>query len=38
VDQEILYELMAEHPVMLRGVIKMLCERVREKSSALSIS
>jgi hypothetical protein len=31
VEQDALYELMAEHPVMLRGIIKILCERLRER-------
>ena len=31
IDQETLYEIMAEHPVMLRGIIRVLCERLREK-------
>jgi len=31
VNQEALYEIMAEHPVMLRGIIKVLCERLRER-------
>jgi hypothetical protein len=31
VEQDSLYELMAEHPVMLRGIIKTLCERLRER-------
>jgi len=26
-----LYELMAEHPIMLRGIIKILCERLRKR-------
>jgi len=30
-DREALYELMAEHPIMLRGIIKILCERLRER-------
>ena len=34
VEQESLYELMAEHPVMLRGIIKILCDRVRERHPA----
>jgi AAA family ATP:ADP antiporter len=34
VEQDSLYELMAEHPVMLRGIIKILCERLRERHSA----
>ena len=32
VEQDSLYELMAEHPVMLRGIIKILCERLRERN------
>ena len=31
VSQEALYEIMAEHPVMLRGIIKFLCQRFRER-------
>ena len=31
IDQETLYEMMAEHAVMLRGIIRVLCERLREK-------
>jgi HEAT repeat protein len=34
VEQGYLYELMADHPVMLRGIIKILCERLRERHSA----
>ena len=30
VNQEALYEIMAEHPVMLRGIIKVLCQRLRD--------
>ena len=33
VNQEALYEIMAEYPVMLRGIIKVLCERLRERHS-----
>ena len=33
VNQEALYEIMAEHPVMLRGIIKVLCERLRTMTS-----
>jgi len=29
-NPQALYELMAEHPIMLRGIIKILCERLRE--------
>ena len=36
VNQEALYEIMAEHPVMLRGIIKVLCERLRERHSGQS--
>jgi len=31
VTQEHLYEIMAEHPLMLRGIVKILCERLRER-------
>lgn len=31
IDQETLYEIMAEHPVMLRGIIRVLCKRLREQ-------
>jgi HEAT repeat protein len=33
VNQEALYEIMAEHPVMLRGIIKVLCDRIRRRTS-----
>ena len=33
VNQETLYDIMAEHPVMLRGIIKVLCERLRRRTS-----
>jgi hypothetical protein len=36
-DQEALYELMAEHPIMLRGIIKILCERLRERHTKSDI-
>jgi hypothetical protein len=33
INQEALYDSMAEHPVMLRGIIKVLCARLRERHS-----